>query len=223
MLHRVTIVEQNHTLTDEEFHRHWTTGHADILIRMPGLVGYAQHHGVERVSGEPSSFPISGFAETWWESAERSNLADSAPAIFDTLLEDERFMLSGATAFAISNPREPEAVPRWRIWIFDPTATSPRLEELCNILKEDGKLATGKILLREPSLPILNRPQLRSLDVEPVGMVVLSYADEESARKAFTSMFARTGEMGCAPTRQIILTYEHRVFPVVSDGAKLSR
>ena len=69
-LKRLSILKRRPDISADEFRSEWTA-HADLVRRMPGVLGYRQNVVIarERTKGEPCSYddlPIDGLVELWF-------------------------------------------------------------------------------------------------------------------------------------------------------------
>jgi uncharacterized protein (TIGR02118 family) len=86
-------------MSREEFARYWTTEHAAIAMRVPGIKRYVINIAPD-LSGSGQEMPYDGFAEAWFESldAMRTAAASSETA---AVLEDEKNLFDLATRFVV--------------------------------------------------------------------------------------------------------------------------
>ncbi|MGB3413447.1 MAG: EthD domain-containing protein [Microbacteriaceae bacterium] len=87
-----TLISKRQDLSQEEFRRYWTEVHAPIAQRLPGLIGYVQHHVVD--TGARGDFPappadVDGIVELIFESRAAMDAALSGP-VGEELVEDAR-------------------------------------------------------------------------------------------------------------------------------------
>jgi len=54
-------------ITDEKFHSHWRTIHADLALRITSLRRYVQSHRIPDTSASFSLAPFHGAAEVWYD------------------------------------------------------------------------------------------------------------------------------------------------------------
>ena len=87
MIKVVTAIKRCGNLSVDEFQSHWLQRHAEVVMRLPGIVRYHQSHlrsGAYR-KGEPA---YDGIAEVWFEELSAMR-ALTGSAAHDALLEDE--------------------------------------------------------------------------------------------------------------------------------------
>jgi uncharacterized protein (TIGR02118 family) len=210
VLHRITLLQRNWSLSPSAFSRHWRTDHADIVRRMPGLEPYAQNHVVATATtGEPNS-PIAGVVETWYRSSGDADLATSAPNDFAALLEDELNLLSGAAALQIRSQPEPRPEPAWKIWLYSPRADEHQLSRSMRPLELPG-LLDERHLLRDTAVPMLTRERLSAPREAPDGVIALVFNSERQGREAMFSIADRAAEVLGVEDLQLLLTHEYRM------------
>ena len=93
MIKTVTILNRRADLTSAEFHRHWKTVHADLVLAMPKVRRYVQCRPLE-VPGREA--PCDGVAEVWYDSVE-DFLATAASPEYARLLADEKNFMGART------------------------------------------------------------------------------------------------------------------------------
>jgi uncharacterized protein (TIGR02118 family) len=76
MIKRITLVRRREGMSKEEFVRHWTTTHAELAARLPGIRGCRINVVQEWADSEQ---PWDGFGEIWFDSEE------AMAAAFDVL------------------------------------------------------------------------------------------------------------------------------------------
>ncbi len=66
MIKRVTLIRRREGMSKEDFVRHWTTTHAELAARLPGIRGCR----INIVQGEwaDSEQPWDGIGEIWFDS-----------------------------------------------------------------------------------------------------------------------------------------------------------
>ncbi|MEU0426178.1 EthD domain-containing protein [Streptomyces canus] len=210
MLHRVTLLQRNSSLSPSAFSRHWRTHHADIVKRMPDLVHYAQNHVVAAMTAGEPAFPVAGVVETWHRSGGHADLADSAPDDFTALLEDELHLLSGSAALQIRSQPEPLPEPSWKIWLHSPRADERHLSGFVRPPGLPG-LLDERLLLRDTTVPMLTREHLSAPRETPGGVIALAFDSEHRAREAMDAVTARAAATLDMEDLQLLLTHEHRV------------
>jgi len=105
VLKRMSLLKRADGMSDERFRHEWTSVHADLVKRMPGVRGYRQNLIVarERVKGSPCSWqelPIDGVVELWFDSIAGIEAAFGSPAGQATMAHGETF-LSEVTTFLV--------------------------------------------------------------------------------------------------------------------------
>ncbi|MFK4296608.1 uncharacterized protein (TIGR02118 family) [Arthrobacter sp. GAS37] len=212
MLHRITFLQRLPALKPEAFYRHWSTDHAEIVQRMPGLARYAQNHVVEVLTMEANAaFPIAGIVETWYESPDAANLASSAPVAFAALLKDELHFLAGSTSFQARGENQP-ADPAWKLWGYaevNPERLSAAARGLAKGLEGVFQVRN---LARDTSAPLLVRPGLQAMHPKPRALFALLFDGETAARRAAKTLAQDArGLRPSLPGLQLLLTREHRL------------
>jgi uncharacterized protein (TIGR02118 family) len=95
VIKRITLVRRREGMSREEFARHWTTTHAALALRLPGLRGY-RIDVVERWVDEAQ--PWDGIGEVWFDSEEAMDAAFASLA--DEFAADRELFI-GASARVI--------------------------------------------------------------------------------------------------------------------------
>ncbi len=105
MIKTVTLLHRRSDLTSEQFHDHWKTVHAALVLAMPKVRRYVQCRPVE-VPGREA--PCDGVAEVWYDSVE-DFLSTAESAEYARLLADEKHFMgakTGESVFVIVNEDE---------------------------------------------------------------------------------------------------------------------
>jgi len=107
VIKRITLVRRREGMSREDFVRHWTTRHAELALRLPGLRGY-RIDLVERWVDDEQ--PWDGFGEVWFDSEEAMEAAFASLA--DEFAAD-RALFIGESARVIVDERvlRPEGTP----------------------------------------------------------------------------------------------------------------
>ena len=87
------------SLSREEFGRYWTTTHAGLALRVPGIARYVINLAPD-LSGSGREMPYDGFAEVWFETAEDMRASARSPEI-RVVLEDEKNLFDISTRFSV--------------------------------------------------------------------------------------------------------------------------
>ena len=77
MIKRMTLVKRREGMTPEEFARHWTTTHAELAQRLPGIRACRINVIQEWIDDEQ---PWDGIGEVWFDSVEAMDTAFEALA-----------------------------------------------------------------------------------------------------------------------------------------------
>ncbi len=94
---RISLAPRAAGLSIAEAQEHWSTGHRDLALALPGMVGYLQHHAVLH-DGLPL-LPYPGFdicPFTAWENLSVMRAAFATPHYVETIQADERELLDKA-------------------------------------------------------------------------------------------------------------------------------
>ncbi len=89
MIKTVTLLTRRADLTSEEFHRHWKTVHADLVLALPKVRRYVQCRPVEAPGREA---PCDGVAEVWYDSVEDFLETAESPEYARLLADEQNFM-----------------------------------------------------------------------------------------------------------------------------------
>lgn len=100
-----TLLTKRADLSQEEFRRHWTEVHAPIAKRLPGLLGYIQHHVVD--TGARLGFPapeanVDGIVELIFPNVEVMDAALNGP-VGDELIEDAKNFMSMMRKYVVED------------------------------------------------------------------------------------------------------------------------
>ena len=63
MIKIMILVKRRSDVSPESFSRHWTTHHAELIGRLPGLDRHTQNHVIHRPGHPP--LPFDGVAVSW--------------------------------------------------------------------------------------------------------------------------------------------------------------
>jgi uncharacterized protein (TIGR02118 family) len=77
MIKRITLVKRREGMSPEDFTRHWTTTHAELAKRLPGIRGCRINVVREWVDGDQ---PWDGVGEVWFDSEQAMEAAFEALA-----------------------------------------------------------------------------------------------------------------------------------------------
>lgn len=72
MIKRITLVRRREGMSKEDFVRYWTTTHAELAARLPGVRGCRINVVQEWIDGEQ---PWDGIGEIWFDSEEAMTAA----------------------------------------------------------------------------------------------------------------------------------------------------
>ena len=86
-------------MSREDFGRYWTTTHAALGSKVPGIVRYVVNLAPD-LSGSGRELPYDGFAEAWFESLEAMRASASSPEL-QTVLADEENLFDRSTRFSV--------------------------------------------------------------------------------------------------------------------------
>lgn len=93
MIKTVTLLTRRSDLTSEQFHEHWKTVHAELVLAMPLVRRYVQCRPVAVPGREP---PCDGVAEVWYDTVE-DFVATAASSEYARLLDDEPNFMGAKT------------------------------------------------------------------------------------------------------------------------------
>lgn len=86
-------------MSREAFAEYWTTTHAEIGKRLPGVRRYVINLAAT-VGSSGRELPYDGFAEVWWDDLESLRRASSSPE-YQAALADEPNLFDLSTVFRI--------------------------------------------------------------------------------------------------------------------------
>lgn len=89
MIKGFALLTKRPDISDEKFHTHWRTIHADLALRIPSLRRYVQSH---RLPGLTAGFPASTFegaAEVWYDSLAAALAMRDSPEYLEGAYKDE--------------------------------------------------------------------------------------------------------------------------------------
>jgi uncharacterized protein (TIGR02118 family) len=86
-------------MSREEFGQYWTTTHAQLAMRVPGMARYVINLAPD-LSGSGREQAYDGFAEVWFESEEAMR-ASARTAEIRAVLADEPNLFDVATRFSV--------------------------------------------------------------------------------------------------------------------------
>lgn len=97
MQHRVFLAPARPAVSWAEAQAHWRTHHAQIMIELPGLLGYIQNRPTEEWW---SQLPYLACAETWFESREAEAEAYASSWYREQIAVDEERMFAREHAWS---------------------------------------------------------------------------------------------------------------------------
>lgn len=99
MIKAVIGFKRQRGTTIEAFQDHWSTTHARLIARLPGLRRYVQNPVLiaSYAKGEPA---FDGVAESWFDSTQAMKALVGTPE-YDAVLADEKNFIDGATMRSI--------------------------------------------------------------------------------------------------------------------------
>ena len=98
MIKRISLVARKPGMTIEEFERHWTGPHSEIVRQMQGLRGMRLNL-IEDTEGERE---WDGIGELWFDSIEDARAAFAAEPVRGLLAEDRPKFLGKAQVYYVS-------------------------------------------------------------------------------------------------------------------------
>jgi uncharacterized protein (TIGR02118 family) len=105
------LIPRRPDITDEAFHRHWRTTHAELARRIRSLRRYVQSHRVPVDTGLPPS-PYEGIAEAYFDDAAAGLAMGEDPDYVDHAAKDEpHFMDVPRLAFLVTTEQVVEEGP----------------------------------------------------------------------------------------------------------------
>lgn len=104
MIKALTLLKRRQGMDVAAFQSYWLTRHVEVVLRLPGIVRYAQSH--TRLGGYRNGDPVyDGIAEVWFENIDAMR-ALPGTAVHDALLEDEdRFIERSEMAMLLTEDR----------------------------------------------------------------------------------------------------------------------
>jgi uncharacterized protein (TIGR02118 family) len=204
---RLTFLERRTDATPERFSWHWSTDHADIARRLPGMTVYEQNHAVRQllpVTAGDSSFTVDGIAESWYESA-ASIVAGVDSAAKRELLIDEPLVFSGLTGIIVP-PYDGPRSPAWKIWLLGSDGFQP--DEVTGGLLG---VAFAHTAARSEAVPTMTRDALRRKAKVPDAVTELHFDTAECAHRAADSLEERLSTDAPEHLLDALLTREVRI------------
>lgn len=89
MIKGFALLTKKSDISDEKFHTHWRTIHAQLALRIPSLRRYVQSH---RLAGLTAGFPASPFegaAEVWYDNLAAALAMRESPEYLEGAYKDE--------------------------------------------------------------------------------------------------------------------------------------
>jgi uncharacterized protein (TIGR02118 family) len=86
-------------MSREDFGKYWTTQHASIAMKVPGIKRYVINLAPD-LSGSGAEQTYDGFAEAWFDSLDDMRAASHSAAI-KAVLEDEKNLFDLSTRFTV--------------------------------------------------------------------------------------------------------------------------
>jgi hypothetical protein len=174
---RITLLERRADLDRAAFSAHWSGPHVPIVLGLPGIARYLQHHVVEGADG------LDGIVEITFD------LPADAPAHRSAEQEeDELTFLGGLTGLAVGGTTVCDApFAAWWVGAGDP----PSLP------------AAAEPNRRDPAAPVMRRERLGSLQPAPDVVVGWPARDEQEARDLAACLAAGSGRVTVTRTVHI--------------------
>lgn len=89
MIKAYALLPKRPDLSDEEFHQHWSTTHADHARNIPSLRRYVQAHRIDYDVPGLARSPYEGIPEVWYDSLEAAVAMADDPAYVNGAQADE--------------------------------------------------------------------------------------------------------------------------------------
>jgi uncharacterized protein (TIGR02118 family) len=174
---RVSLITHRRGMSLADFDAHWSGPHVPIVLELPGIRTYVQHHVVpgQRNEAHPG---IDGIAEVVFDAPEDQPSNTHYSAIQK---EDELAFVSGVTAMPMLEATHRFA--QFSVWLVS-------MDEVTDLSDLPGSVQHDR---RDESQPIMTRPLLLSESPAPISLVSCGFADREAARAAYDSLVDRAG------------------------------
>ena len=100
MIKRVTVVARKPGLSNEVFYQRWRVQHAEMVLRLPGVVGYTQNHVIRQATDDTKASAVDGFAEIWFAD-EKAMQAALETDLWKAIVDDARDFLGTVSGYLI--------------------------------------------------------------------------------------------------------------------------
>jgi uncharacterized protein (TIGR02118 family) len=213
---RLTFLERRDDVTPERFSWHWSTDHADIARRLPGMTVYEQNHTVRQLAPATdgrAAFRVDGVAESWYVSAESITTGVRSDAKRELLL-DEPLVFAGLTGIVVPPYAAPRA-PAWKIWLLargDGDGDSPTTADPFAAADDLRDATFTHRATRSQSVPTMTRETLRTKHPVPDLVAEIHFASAETAARAADELESRLSREKPAHVLDAFLTREVRIF-----------
>jgi uncharacterized protein (TIGR02118 family) len=213
----VYLVEKRPELSDAEFLDHWHGVHAELAMRMPGLLGYSINAPSPLQRG---TRPIDGFAALWFADRDAAKAAWASPEGKATADDGLEFM-AGTRALIVDERRVVPSPPKGCNVVYL-VEKRPELSDAEFLDHWHGVHA--ELAMRMPGLLgySINAPSPLQRGTRPIdGFAALWFADRDAAKAAWASPEGKaTADDGLefmASTRALIV--DERVVLALDEGA----
>ena len=102
MVKLVAFFKRKAGLTPEQFHQHWRTNHAELVVRQKGMRRYVQNHTLlsSYKRGEPD---YDGVAEAWFDSTDAMRELSPSPAYAAVRADEANFIDPGSMGMVLTD------------------------------------------------------------------------------------------------------------------------
>ena len=185
---RVSIMRQRPDLTKDRFDAHWAGPHVPIVLALPGIQHYVQHHIVPtRGEWHPG---IDGIAEVVFDAPET---VASNTHFSEVQAQDELEFVTAVTTMPVLEPVHRFAA--YNVWVIGPGRP------------QDAGGFPGDVLIdeRDRDQPVFSRPLLGTEAEPPGAMVSCGFDTLAEAQLAHERLVARG-----VPGERIVLSASTR-------------
>lgn len=100
MIKRMTAVSRKPGLSNEVFYQRWRVQHAEMVLLLPGVVGYTQNHVIGHATADAKTSAVDGFAEIWFTD-EKAMQAALESDQWKAIVDDARDFLGTVSGYLI--------------------------------------------------------------------------------------------------------------------------
>lgn len=188
MLKRMTLLAKRSDMETDAFRMHWSSGHAQLALSLPGVCKYTQNRSDEELLRLPrtGAFSADGIVELFFTDAETMKIAQASDTGLRKIPEDELLFLRG-WSLSIVDTDGPHDHYGSKVMVPIAFADKSPFAETLNYLCDAAKGSGAEQISVNTVVSSHSRPRLWSEPVAPDVILVCWYPSALEARQAFRS------------------------------------